>query len=574
MSYSAREPVRGVHSIDEARELPDGPAGRLGERLVQAGLVNETELAFALQKQAVEGGRLGNLVVAHGLTTQKEIARLLADQSDYPVHFVDMDALQTPQPEATEPFNQSLCLSRGFLPLYLDANTVTVLLGDGQPAEITDLIRRRTGWDVVFLQGEFSRVARAIRQHYFFSENPPEQVIEREIRLLERDIDRVYSPERLLEFILTLAVRERATDVHIAPAEHSRHVLFRVDGVLRPMFALSMVLDRLNSYIKLSADMDVSEQRLPQDGSFSRMVLDQPFTLRISTLIAEHGERLVLRLLPEHSELDKLQDLGFIEEDVRKLEELFSRPNGLILLTGPTGSGKSTTLHAALRMQRLIERNILTVEDPVEYRVPAVCQTETNQRAGYGFSNALRYFLRHDPDVILVGEVRDEETARAAVDAASTGHLVLSTLHVGSIFGVVPRLKLLGVDVETIAENLIGVINQRLVRRICPMCRIAATPTDHQREWLSLGPLQPVFRGIGCQHCRETGYLGRVPIYEILLPNRDIADAIAVDSPRGALRHIAEVNGMKDIGGIARQRIIEGETTIEEIARTVGKDVL
>ncbi len=544
---------------------------RLGELVQRSGLVNGAELDFVLQKQAVEGGRLGNLLVSHGLATQKDIARLLAEQSRHDADFVSLTDLPAPSPEATEPFNMALCLARGFLPLSVKDRELTVVLGDGDPDEITDLVRRRTGWSVRFLQGEFGAVARAIRQHYFFAGNPPEQAIAREISLLERDVDRVYSPERLLEYILTLAIRERATDVHFAPAEFSRHVLFRVDGVLRPMFALRPSLDRLNSYIKLSAEMDVAEQRLPQDGSFSREVLDQPFTIRVSTLIAEHGERMVLRLLPERSELDKLGDLGFLSEDIEDLARLFARPNGLILLTGPTGSGKSTTLHAALRMQPLIERNVLTVEDPVEYRVPAVCQTEVNARSGYGFSNALRHFLRHDPDVILVGEIRDEQTARAALDASSTGHLVLSTLHVGSIFGVVPRLKLLGVDVETVAENLAGVINQRLVRRLCPMCREATTPSAEEAERFGIEPDAAVFRAVGCPHCRGTGYLGRVPVYEMLLPGRDLADAIAEDSSRAELRRQAEADGMRSIGWLARRRIESGETSIEEIDRAVGE---
>ncbi|MCA1788324.1 MAG: GspE/PulE family protein [Thioalkalivibrio sp.] len=544
---------------------------RLGELVRRSGLVNSTELDFVLQKQAVEGGRLGNLLVSHGLATQKEIARLLADQSRHDADFVSLTDLPEPSSEATEPFNMALCLARGFLPLSVESRRLTVVLGDGDPDEVADLVRRRTGWAVRFLQGEFAAVARAVRQHYFFAGNPPEQAIAREIALLERDGDRVYSPDRLLEYILTLAVRERATDVHFAPAEFSRHVMFRVDGVLRPMFALRPSLDRLNSYIKLSAEMDVAEQRLPQDGSFSRQVLDQPFTIRVSTLIAEHGERMVLRLLPERSELDKLEDLGFLAEDIEDLSRLFARPNGLILLTGPTGSGKSTTLHAALRMQPLIERNVLTVEDPVEYRVPAVCQTEVNARSGYGFSNALRHFLRHDPDVILVGEIRDDQTARAALDASSTGHLVLSTLHVGSMFGVVPRLKLLGVDAETVAENLVGVINQRLVRRLCPMCREETTPTADEAERFGIEPGTQVFRAVGCKDCRGTGYLGRLPVYEMLLPNRDLADAIAEDRPRAELRRLAGEGGMRSIGWLSRHRIIRGETSIDEIERAVGE---
>ncbi|WP_435101171.1 GspE/PulE family protein [Arhodomonas sp. AD133] len=562
------------------RRQPDADAGstpgagdtpmRVGERLLHKGVIGPAELDYVLQKQAVEGGRLGNLLVNHGLATQKDVALALAEQHGEAVTFVSLDTLPEPDIEATRPFNQALCLAQGFLPLRLDDDTLTVVLGDSAPDAVAEVVRRRTGWRVRCLQGEFTRVTQAIRQHYYFAEHPPEAVIQRELRLLEQDVDRVHSPERLLEHILNLAVRERATDIHLAPTRDSRHVLFRIDGVLRPMFALSPALDRLNGFIKLYAEMDVAEQRLPQDGSFNREVLDQPFTVRVSSLIAEHGERMVLRLLPERSDLDKLEDLGFHGDDVATFARLFARPHGLVLLTGPTGSGKSTTLHAALRMQALIERNVLTVEDPVEYRVPAVGQTEVNERAGYGFSNALRYFLRHDPDVILVGEIRDAETARAALDAASTGHLVLSTLHVGSIFGVVPRLKLLGLDVETVAENLIGVVNQRLVRRVCPHCRTAVTPAPAEREWLRLAPGEPVYEGAGCRHCRGSGFLGRLPVYELLLPDRAVADAIAVDCPRGELRHIAEASGMRSIHAVARQRVRAGETTVGEVHRAVG----
>ena len=221
-------------------------------------------------------------------------------------------------------------------------------------------------------------------------------------------------------------------------------------------------------------------------------------------------------------------------------------------------------------MQPLIERNVLTVEDPVEYRVPVACQTEVNRRAGYEFANAMRYFLRHDPDIILVGEIRDPETARAALDAASTGHLVLSTLHVGGIFGVVPRLKLLGVDSETIAENLVTVINQRLVRRICPHCRESYHAKPDELAWLGQSEPVDLHRGAGCQVCRGTGYLGRVPVYEIFLIGREVADAIAGDMSRRQLRELSERHGLRPIIDMARQRILSGQTTIDEIFRTVG----
>lgn len=555
--------------FDLASPLAPPTHQALGEYLISARIVSPVVIDYVLQKQKIESVPMGTLLVELGLVSPKEIARYLAQQRG--IEFVEVSELPTVESEVASAFNRNLCLTHGFLPLRREGNALQVVLGDAQPAEVAAVVQRRMGLDVRFLQGEFQKVAQSIHQHYYFAENPADRLIESEIRRLEADVDRAYSPARLLELILHLAVRERATDIHLAPTAKSRTVLLRVDGVMRPMFALAPSLDRLVSYVKLQADMDASEQRLPQDGSFTADVLEDAYTIRVSTLISEFGERMVMRLLPERSDLDKLQDLGFLPEDVAVMERVFSRPHGLILITGPTGSGKSTTLHAALRMQPLIERNVLTVEDPIEYRVPVACQTEVNRRAGYEFASAMRHFLRHDPDIILVGEIRDPETARAALDASSTGHLVLSTLHVGGIFGVVPRLKLLGVDTETIAENLITVINQRLVRRICPHCRTGRQASDEEHRWLGGVDVPQVYYGAGCTHCRDTGFFGRLPVYELLLINREVADAIASDVSRRELRELAEAAGLRPIVTLARQRVLAGETTMDEILRTVGE---
>jgi general secretion pathway protein E len=551
-----------------------GTPATLGDRLIQAGVVAPVAIEYVLQKQKIERQPLGNLLVDLGFASAKEVARQLAAQRSIP--FVDLSEMPEPETSVAGAFNRAMCLSQGFLPLREQDGRVDVLLGDAQPELVAEQVRRKLGRECRFFQGEFDRVAQAIQQHYYFADNPPVKLIEAEVRKLESDVDRAYSPARLLDHILHLAVRERATDVHLAPTARSRSVLLRVDGVLRPVFALSPALDRLIVYVKLQADMEASEQRLPQDGSFTAKVLEQQYTVRVSTLISEFGERMVLRLLPERASLDKLEDLGFWPEDVAAMRKVFARPHGLILMTGPTGSGKSTTLHAALRMQPLIERNVLTVEDPVEYRVPVACQTEVNRRAGYEFANAMRHFLRHDPDIILVGEVRDAETARAAVDAASTGHLVLSTLHVGGIFGVVPRLKLLGVDTETLAENLVAVVNQRLVRRICPHCAVSQPVSEEELLWLNeIVPQEEshpthLMHGAGCNRCRQTGYLGRMPVYELLVLGRDLADAIAADADRATLRAKAVSGGLQPILLQARRRVLMGQTTVEEILRTVG----
>ncbi len=572
LETTGQSPQSGASVAEKLAVLRD-KSPSLGAALVSAGLVSAVAIDYVLQKQKIEKVPMGNLLVELGFASANEVARQLAGQRG----LIFVNAAEMPEPDTAVAgvFNRALCMTYGFLPVREADGMIEVVLGDAQPDAVRELVQRKLGKACRFFQGEFDSVAQAIQQHYYFAEHPPARLIESEIRKLEADIDRAYSPARLLEHMLHLAVRERATDIHLAPTARSRSVLLRVDGVLRPVFALSPALDRLVVYVKLQADMDASEQRLPQDGSFTAQVMEHNFTIRVSTLISEFGERMVLRLLPERSSLDKLADLGFLEEDVAVMAKAFSKPHGLILITGPTGSGKSTTLHAALRMQPLIERNVLTVEDPVEYRVPVACQTEVNRRAGYEFANAMRHFLRHDPDIILVGEIRDSETARAALDASSTGHLVLSTLHVGSIFGVMPRLKLLGVDTETIAENLVAVINQRLVRRVCPHCAKSHPASEEERRWLGQAHAEvppQVFHGAGCHHCRDTGYLGRLPVYEMLVVNRDLADAIASDANRAEIRQRALAAGMRPILTLARNRVLAGETTMEEILRTVGED--
>jgi general secretion pathway protein E len=541
----------------------------LGQRLIAAGVITPVQLEYALQKQAVEGGRLGQVLVLHGLLTERDLAQNLSRQYGFP--FIDVSAAPEPDPQLIAMFNRELCLTRGFMPLVRRGEHVEILLGDGDPEKLTELIQRRSGLTPVFVQTEFTSVLQKIRQVYYFAQNPAETLIKREIDLLTDDIDHSRSPEKLLEYVLHLAVRERATDIHIAPSETSYHMLFRIDGVLRPMFALPNSLSRLVVYVKLGAEMDISEQRRPQDGSFQTTILDTPFTVRVSILVTEYGERMVLRLLPESSDLARLEHLGFRERDIQILQRVFAKPSGMVLLTGPTGSGKSTTLHAALRLQTLIERNVLTVEDPIEYRLATIGQTQVNRRAGYEFSTALRHFLRHDPDVILVGEIRDAETAQATVTASATGHLVLTTLHVASVFGVITRLIPLGLEPQTIAENLVAVINQRLVRTNCTHCAKPVPVTPQQAKWLGKFNCANTMHSDGCDHCGHTGFRGRLPVYEILLVDETMANAISEGSGRTALRNIAVESGFEPMVEMAKWRIAEGQTTFEEVWRVIGE---
>jgi type II secretory ATPase GspE/PulE/Tfp pilus assembly ATPase PilB-like protein len=537
----------------------------LSSMLVSEGLVSPIAVTYARQKQAVEKRKLGAMLVDLGFLSPKDLARVLAKQRG-----IEFKSDFVVTPSASTGFNRNLCAANNFLPVQRENNTLRVVLGDAEPDIVADLVKKRIGLEAVFWQGEFFAVDEAIQQHFYFQENSAEMLMNSEIKRLAADRDHAYSPSGLLDLVLHLAVRDRATDIHIAPTQDSRTILFRVDGMLRPMFAMPPALDRLTSFIKLQAQMDASEQRLPQDGSFTAKVMNSAYTVRVSTMISQSGERIAMRLLAEKSSLDRFEDLGFLHHDLDILNAAFAKSHGLVLVTGPTGSGKSTTLHAALRMQPLVERNVLTVEDPVEYRIPAACQTEVNRKAGYDFAGAMRHFLRHDPDVVLVGEIRDAETARAALDAASTGHLVLSSLHIGGIFGVIPRLRLLGVESETVAENLSAVINQRLIRKICPHCKTARPATAKESQWLKVPHGGVVYHGTGCTSCSHTGYRGRVPVYEILIVNRELADAIARDASRETIRELAKQSGLLPMDDLARGRILAGETSFEEVEREIG----
>jgi type II secretory ATPase GspE/PulE/Tfp pilus assembly ATPase PilB-like protein len=560
-----------MNSIKSKNEnIHDGHlVDRMGAVLLERRFLDKVQLSYIKQKEAIEKKPFWTLLVNSGMVREVDISKVFSELLG--TEYCDIDKIEEPAEEVLALFNRELCLTNNFLPIKRDGSVLVVLIGDATPDVISQIILKKCGLRSRFLQSEFSEVARLIRYSYYFSANPPEKFIAAEIDKLWKDTDHVYSPEQLLNNTIHLAYKERATDIHITPNSNSLHVLFRIDGVLMPFFALPLQLNRLLGFIKLSSDMDISEQRRPQDGSFRAKVLETNLTIRVSTIITEFGERMVMRLLPESHNVQSLSELGFFDEDVKLLADMAGRPAGLILITGPTGSGKSSTLHAALRMQHLIERNVLTVEDPLEYRVPGAAQTEVNRRAGYDFQTALRHFLRHDPDVILLGEMRDAETALAALESSATGHLVLSTLHVTSVFGVVPRLLPMGLEPSVIAENLLLIINQRLVRVNCKYCIEDIPFSPFECEWLGVPNGTLGKHGKGCVKCRDTGYYGRYPIYEILEITEKLSNAIADDAGREKIRSIAFEEGFKTIGQTAKRRVLLGQTTPMEVYRTIGE---
>ncbi len=379
---------------------------------------------------------------------------------------------------------------------------------------------------------------------------------------------------RLINALLTEAVKTNASDIHVEPFENRLVVRMRVDGVLREVLAPKRMLAPLIvSRIKVMAKLDIAEKRLPQDGRISLRVAGRPVDVRVSTLPSGHGERVVLRLLDKQAGRLHLEQLGMAKPQQAGIDELIRKPHGIILVTGPTGSGKTTTLYAALARLNDHSRNIMTVEDPIEYFIDGIGQTQVNTRVDMTFARGLRAILRQDPDVVMVGEIRDLETAEIAVQASLTGHQVLSTLHTNSAVGAITRLRDMGVEPFLLSSSLVGLLAQRLVRMLCPECRLGAPVTEREAQLLGLQPGESptIFHAVGCDRCASTGFRGRSGIYELVMVDDTMRTMIHDGASEQSLERHARTQG-PGIREDGRRRVLAGETTLEEVLRVTQVD--
>lgn len=539
----------------------------IGVLLKEKGLITEAHVQYALQEQKVTKEKLGELFERLGFVTEHDVVITLADQSG--TEYFDVDGI-VPDEAVLKLFNKNLCINNVFLPLRRAQQAIEVAVHNVSDEKIAQLITRQSGLQPQFYIAERTKIINAINKFYYFLENPVEKLIDNEVRILSQDKEMARGMDKLIEHILHLAVKMRATDIHIRPMKNSLNISFRVDGVMTSVSSFPVGLYRLVSSLKMKADMDIAEQRLPQDGRFTATILNNTYDFRASTIVSPEGENMVLRLLPLESAVMGMDELGFLPEHIEIVEKIFKEPYGIILLTGPTGSGKSTTLYAGVRRLNLLEKNLITVEEPIEYSIPLVRQTQVNEKAGYTFASAIRYFLRHDPDIILVGEIRDSETAATAVTAATTGHLVMSTLHTNSALGVIPRLKDLGVRPFLIADSLIGVVNQRLIRRICNACKTAYSPSDKEKAYLDDDSVTTLYKGTGCEVCSGSGYFGRTLVYEILMVHQELALLIEQEADLRLIMEKIQQNGYVDMAGTTIAKVKQGITTSEEALRTLG----
>ncbi|MEP3243995.1 MAG: GspE/PulE family protein [Sneathiella sp.] len=503
-----------------------------------------------------------------GITSEKDIADTLAslmssvvvEEEDYPDF-----------PVSPEKLPHSFLKQSSVIPLFEDDNSITLAMSNPLDDFVVNVITMKCEKDV------FSRVALPtdIEQHLSrlylqpdagTDNQSPEIEFEADIEKL-RNIASEAPVIKTVNNLISEAVEARASDIHFEPFETSMRVRYRVDGVLRPIPSPSNS-DRLAiiSRIKILANLDIAERRLPQDGRIKLVVRGKEIDMRVSTLPTLYGEGVVLRILEHSKSLQSFEELGFNSSELSQIQALLKKPNGIILVTGPTGSGKTTSLYAGLTLLNKSDVKIVTVEDPIEYQIQGINQIQTQSTIGLDFASVLRSILRHDPDIIMIGEIRDLETALIAIQAALTGHLVISTLHTNSAAASITRLIDMGIDEYLIASTLEGVVAQRLVRKLCPDCRIKADFSTSSVQDSNLEGVPP-FEPVGCENCSQSGYFGRSVIAEILTLSEEIKSAIVQRRGTAEITEIAEKNGFKNLFESGLTKVRSGETSLAEIYR-------
>lgn len=545
----------------------------IGKLLEEFGYINQDQIKVALDVQNANPKFFGEILQDLDFVTSGEVAEAIAKQSN--LEYINIEHV-VPSSEALMMIPQNVAKARNILPISVDDTTLVVATQDINDIATLDYLRKISRRDIKYVVGDKKSIARYAEIFYYHLSNP----IEAEIaEMVKRALDNAeVNIPRLVDLILNSAIKDRVTDIHITPGSSATHVFYRIDGVLQHYYSLPLKLHlQLVARIKILSNLDISEQRRPQDGSFSYEFLNEIFDLRISSLPTNYGENIVMRLLGKNASLFSLTHLGLTEKNSAKIEKYFSKPYGIILIVGPTGSGKTTTLYSALRKVNSLKKNVLTIEDPIEYKFSFIKQTQLNEKAGYNFNTAIRAFMRQDPDVILVGEIRDTETAELAVRASITGHLVLSTLHTNDAIGTIPRLNDLKIPPYLIGSGLLAVIAQRLIRKLCQNCKVPVLKS--REELIENGVPEHVldsyatysfYDAVGCDHCRGTGYSGRQAIVEILEVDKDIEIMITAGETTQDILRVAQKKGMNTMKDDGYVKAIFGITTIEEIHRVVN----
>jgi type IV pilus assembly protein PilB len=545
----------------------------LGSLLVRDGLVEMQQVEDALAEQEKTERRLGEILIQRGLITDRALAQALAEQ--HALEYLDLTE-HAPDPEATSLLPQKFARRYDALPVsFVDDDTLLVAVADPSNLLTTDDLRLGLGMNVRLAVAALGDLREAIGRSYrteleIVHPEPAEHHDDGPD--ISDDLDDLAPAVRLVNSLLSRALEEGASDIHFEPQAKELIVRIRVDGVTRRLASIPKGMQRaVVSRLKVLGGLDIAERRAPQDGRVSVRVAGEVTDLRIAVLPTTFGEQVVLRILERASGGLALSDLGMSAEAQAEFLRAVRQPHGIVLVCGPTGSGKTTTLYAALDLLNSDDRVITTIEDPVEYRIPGVAQIEVNPRSGLTFPRGLRTILRSDPDVLLVGEIRDEETAVIAIQAAMTGHLVLTTLHAHSASGAIARMKQMGVDPQLLAGTLNGIVAQRLARRLCLDCREPYEPSVADLAELGADDAERsavLYRAGGCTRCADTGYRGRIAVYEVVTVQSTFRGLI--ESSSGEFFAAAVEHGMRTLGEAARQLCLEGVSSLDEVRRVIG----
>ncbi len=557
----------------------------LGDALIERGYLTLEQLNEALDHQQRIGKTrlLGEILVDMSYCSEDQVFECLA--TGYGVPYAKLEP-RLMDPNVVELLPRDYMERNLVLPLFCIRDVLTVAVSEPSNLFIIDELRHATGKEIQIVAATLKDIRRMFASlpdaKVFVIDDIIDDYEQHDVTLIENAIEDIGDLEeivdqspviRLVNYVIYNAVKEGASDIHIEPAERCLRVRYRIDGRLYKSLEVPLnLLGAVTSRIKIMASLDISERRLPQDGRIHVMMDRHKIDLRVSTLPGSRGEKTVIRVLDAHQVSLNLGDLGFAEDVLQSFQLHVQAPSGLLLVTGPTGSGKSTTLYAGLNEIATMENNVCTVEDPIEYRVPLINQFQVQEKIGLTFSKALRTLLRQDPDVIMVGEVRDEETARTAIQAALTGHLVLSTLHTNDAPSAITRLVNMGVEPYLIGAALNMVLAQRLVRRVCVQCRQEYEPPRMLRKAIEQmdAEVEAFFKGVGCANCRNTGFRGRIGIHELLSVDDRIRDAIVAGVSINDLRGIACESGMATIRHDGLRKVREGITTVEEVLHATG----
>lgn len=547
---------------------------KLGQLLIESEIITQKQLDDALEIQKTTSKKLGQTLIDMKWISEKQLLKVL----EYQYHIPYYDLGETPiDPLAASLVNEGLVRKHILIPIKKENNVLIVAMADPLDFYAIDDVKRATRLEVKPAISTSSDIINAIERYY--GKESAEKAIEELKQTYDlvdlTGIDDQFGDEvtnapvvRLVNSVIQHAIKTDASDIHIEPSENEMRIRFRIDGQLQEAMKTSKSAHQaIVTRIKIMGQMDIAEKRLPQDGRIEVNIDGINVDLRLSVLPTVHGEKIVIRVLGLKNSTYTKAEIGFTPENMELFERIVKSPNGIILVSGPTGSGKTTTLYAVMRELNKPNVNIITVEDPVEYRMPGISQVQVNTKAGLTFAAGLRSILRQDPDIIMIGEIRDSETAQIAIRSAITGHLVLSTIHTNDAASSIVRLVDMGVESYLVSSAVVGLMAQRLVRKICPKCKVSYRPEHDAMMLLKLHETQPIYKGTGCPACNYTGYSGRTAIHEVIPVNKDIRDLVNRRVPSDQIRHMAGRFGYVSLRDTCIKLVLEGVTTMEELIK-------